>query len=419
MGHVRNRRNGRRSFLQVALVLLASLTLTESSLSASVATDDASIILFYGQSNAGAGGNDSPKLVEPVFPDRVFSFAGSRQSYGSQLADPTMLVGLGPLSDDKRYAPFPATAMAYALATRGDEKLFFYTVWYGGQPLPTFLPGGDSFASLVEAASAARQALAARQMASRVTALVFIQGEAGPPGRSVYRPLLDELLDKALSALALSTGQHDRPLAILVQANASNALPASNRDVALAQWDAAESRPGDTILAGPMYQCPLVDNVHQSAAGRMVLADMLSLAYDARVTRGKPFSPLHPTSASRRGSDIVIRFERPEGSLPLVWDRSWVPATPWFGFAVAEPAKAQIEAIAITGPSEVTIHLDRLPTGPVTIRYAMDQPRMKGWAPGRGQLIAPTPQRSAFAGLGHGLPETVSHYAIRFELTVD
>ena len=37
-----------------------------------------------------------------------------------------------------------------------------------------------------------------------------------------------------MSALALATGQHDRPLAILVQANASTALPASNRDVALA-----------------------------------------------------------------------------------------------------------------------------------------------------------------------------------------
>jgi hypothetical protein len=221
--------------------------------------------------------------------------------------------------------------------------------------------------------------------------------------------------------LQAQTGQVRSPVAILLQTNASNIQAATARGVALAQWDVARQRPRDTVLAGPMYQFPLIDAVHQSAEGRMMLGDLLALVYDRRVTRGEDFQPLHPVDARRLGNTVVIDFKRPAGSLPLQWDREWVAPSPDFGFDVEdEHGPVKIDGIEISGPSQVTIRLDRpMAGGHLRVRYAMAQPHTAGWAPGRGQLMAPTTRRSAFAGFGVRIPSTIAHYAIRFEMPVE
>jgi hypothetical protein len=313
--------------------------------------------------------------------------------------------------------------MAYALAggtgAARDGPFFLYTIWNGGQPLGSFLRGTTAWADLMAATSRVRASLAGRRLAGRVAALVFVQGESGPPGREAYAATLRALIDDALPALATQAQQDRPPLAILVQTNASNAQPASARGVALAQWDVARSRPGDTVLAGPMYQFPLGDAVHQSAEGRMMLGDLLALVYDARIVRGEAYEPLHPVSARRVGASIRVAFKRPAGALPLQWDRTWVPTVPNYGFVFEdEQHSAVIDKVEITGPSEVTLHLDRAPSGKrMVVRYAMGQPPLPGWASGRGQLMAPTARRSAFTG--YRVPQTISHYAIRFETVPD
>lgn len=399
----------RRAVAALALLLQAALT-------AFAADGPESIILFYGQSNAGGSGTANPVLVAPVFPDRVSTFATTSQSWGGSPLDPSHLAGTGPLRDDPRFPPYPATAMAYALAKSGDERFFLFTVWFGGQPLGAFLNGTTAWDDLMIAA--------ARSQAARprhLDALVFIQGEAGPSDRAVYGGMLGPFLDEVLPALARQTGQAAPPVAIIVQTNSSNASPAEARGVPLAQWDIARSRPRDVVLAGPTYQFPLADRVHQSVVGRMMLGDMLALAYRARIMGGAAFEPLHPVSIRLEGSSIRIAFARPAGALPLAWDRTHVPAVPDEGFAYEDDrGSAAIRGVEITGPSEVTLHLDRAPAGGHRIvRYAMGQPLLPGWAPGRGSLMAPTMQRSAFAGLAAAIPETVSHYAIRFEMPVE
>lgn len=378
-------------------------------------------ILFYGQSNAGAGGHARSILTSPVFSDRIFTFRTTQQSYGTKFLDPARLEGIGALHDDLKSAPYPATAMAYALGDQTSAHAYFmHTVWYGGQPLTSFLRGTTSWADLLAVAQRLGQVLAAKMLRGRIAALVLIQGEAGPPGRENYARLLQALLDQLLPSLKAQTGQSRPPVCMLLQTNASNAYPTSAVGVPLAQWDVARARPEDTVLVGPMYQFPLGDAVHQSAEGRMMLGDLLALVFEMRVLCDQPFEPLHPIVARLTDDAVVVSFRRPTGSLALQWDDAWVKPVPNCGFQVrCNTGPVSIAAVEITDQSEVTIRL--APNGSrqgLVVSYAMDQPHQDGWAPGRGQLIAPTKRRSAFATLAVRIPDTVSHYAIRFELPV-
>ena len=379
-------------------------------------------ILFYGQSNAGAGGDARSIFTTPIFPDRIVSFQTSRQIYGTQRVDPARLQGIGSLYDDPKSAPYPATAMAYALGheRHSNTVYFMHTVWYGGQPLTSFLRGSTSWSDLLSVAHRMRQVLSKRRLRGRVAALVLIQGESGPPGREIYAQVLHDFLDQILPDLEAQTDQDRSPVAILLQTNASNVQSATALGVALAQWDVARARSQDTVLAGPMYQFPLSDAVHQSAAGRMMLGDLLALVFEYCITRDQVFEPLHPVVARRVKDKVVISFKCPPDSLPLQWDHTWLTAVPNYGFQVKDLAgPVSIVSVQITGASEVTI---RLPPDvlqhDLIVSYAMGQPPTKGWAPARGQLTAPSNRRSAFAGLDAGIPDTVTHYAIRFELPV-
>jgi hypothetical protein len=113
-------------------------------------------ILFYGQSNAGAGGDARAILTSPVFPDNILTFRTAQQIYGTELVDPVHLDGIGKLHDDLKSPPYPATAMAYALghsiAPASGKRYFMHTVWYGGQPLTAFLRGTTPWADLMTVA---------------------------------------------------------------------------------------------------------------------------------------------------------------------------------------------------------------------------------------------------------------------------
>jgi hypothetical protein len=381
-------------------------------------------ILFYGQSNAGGGGHARAILTSPVVPDRILTFRTVQQIYGTKLVDPDHLDGIGTLRDDLKSPPYPATAMAYALAHSTEptsSKLYFmHTVWYGGQPLMAFLRGTTAWTDLMTVARRIREVLGKKTLGARIAALVLIQGESGPPGRDNYAGLLRDFLDDVLPSLTAQTGQARAPLCVLLQTNASNTQSATAVDVSLAQWDVARTRPLDTVLAGPMYQFPLSDTVHQSAEGRMMLGDLLALVFETRIIRGQPFEPLHPAAARLVDDAVVISFKRPTDSLGLQWDETWIPPVLDYGFQIkGEAGPISIAAVEITGQSEVTIRLGpRSSKRGLIVSYAMGQPHTQGWAPGRGQLTAPTERRSAFASLGARIPDTVAHYAVRFALPV-
>lgn len=405
--------------LALAVALVAGATATAKEATPSVLH----AILFYGQSNAGAGGTAKSVLTSPAS-ENVLTFATVRQVYGAAQVDPNLLRGTAALTDNPVYPPFPATAMGHALArlapaAKGDAY-FFNTVWYGGQALGAFQRDTTSWSDLMTVAD--RFARVAEQSGRRpqISALVFIQGESGPSDRRSYAAGLSALLADTLPALRKATGQSEHVPAILLQTNAPASGSAIRNDSDLAQTDVAAERPQDTTLAGPMYQFPLDANIHQTAEGRMMLGELLARVYAQVVVQKRPFQPLHPTGATREGGVITLRFRRPEGSSPLRWDESWVPASPDYGFVVESGGRRlPIASIEIADADSVRITLAEKPQGALRILYAQGQPTLTGWASGRGQLVSDTRIASAFHAMGYKLPKLVSDYCVRFALDVE
>ena len=382
-------------------------------------------ILFYGQSNAGGGGNDPPLLTEPMFPDRALTFESRAQFYGDTAAEPKDFSGIAPLFDHANYSSRAATAMAYALAgaeappASSDLALFLFTVWHGNQPLPTFQRGTPAFGNLRHAVRRSRVALAAEGYPGPVTALVFLQGESGPRGRAAYRTAFVSLLDDTLEAVRKAAAQDTAPVCLLLQVNRNAEADKPASGVELAQWDVAQAR-ADTVLAGPSYHLPLFDRIHHRAIGRMIAGEQLALAYTARVRDGIPFRPLHPAGATRTGRAIRIAFALPPGGNPLAWDTAWVCPSANFGFAYEDSAgPAALREVAITGAAEVTLTLDRAAKPGGVVRYAQGQTQAPGWASARGQLISPTEKASFFHARGYPVPAFVNHYCIRAQIDLD
>ncbi len=200
-------------------------------------------ILFYGQSNAGAGGDAVPLLLKPA-PANIMSFAGRRQFSGKALLDTSLLPAFGPIGDVTPYPPLPATAMGDALAAltadvRPKPWFFFNTVWYGSQPITSFLPDATSWTDLLGVARRMAQLVRAADGVPMVSAVVFIQGESGPSDRAPYREKLTELLSDLGPALCEQTGQKYKPLVLLTQTNTGAIATRTTSEVDLAQWDVA------------------------------------------------------------------------------------------------------------------------------------------------------------------------------------
>ncbi len=407
----------RRSIL--SLLALAPAT----PLAARAAGERPQAILFYGQSNAGAGGTAKPILTVPQW-ESVVSFRGSRQAYGTHVLAPERLTATASLADAPEYAPFPATATGFALAmhasreNRPTVRYFMHTVWYGGQPLDAFTPMRPTWTSLMNVARRFRPAMGAPD--AEIGALAFIHGEAGPWGREAYGIALTQLLRQIGPALQEAAGQERAPIILLTQVHQpqSGKYPATG--VEMAQWDVARAMDGAISLATPTYAFPLADNIHHSAEGRMMLGEALAFAYQESRRTGRPFQALQPLSATRDGRLIELRFSVPAGAGPLAFDGDWVPATTNAGFVFADDTRsAAIERIEISGDDRLSIWLDRVPVGANRrLLYAQGQEPATGWSAARGQLMVPSGRRSAFAAAGHRVPADIRHYAIRFTLPI-
>ncbi len=381
-------------------------------------------ILFYGQSNAGAGGSELSTLTVPLHKN-LLTFSTRRQLYGAVDVKSDDLIGIAPVFDHPKYPSLQATSMGFSLAdkysdTAPDPRHFFtFTVWYGAQPLSAFGPGTVPWKNLLSAVRTSRAELTKLDYKNLIKALVFVQGEAGPGGRDLYRAKLSALLDELLPALKREAKQAELPVAILLQTNKGSRDKGHSIAVDLAQWDVARSR-SDTVLAGPAYQAPLMDNLHQSMIGRLILGDLLALVYEIAVCRKTDFIPLHPIRAQAIGRTIEIEFQLPTQGQALAWDTSWITPSENFGFVYDDQEhSSSIEHVEISGPSSVRITLTNVPSGKKPkIHYAQRQALVEGWASARGQLISPSGIKSYFYGLGHAVPEFIDHYCIRFVIEV-
>lgn len=393
------------------------------------------VIPVYGESTAGSGGNTGVELAAELYPFaamEAFPKSNARGDLGAVAAPD--IVGMAAASDAAEGGQFPATLLQFAieaLRRRIDSSVpttgtLGYTSWYGGQSLDKFLPGQVAYDNLITAMGRIKTVAPAYKRRLRCPAVIFSQGaNRGSYNRATYLADASVMFDQLLPELQEALSVDEMPKAIITQANTW--LDAGWTGIELAQGDIALAR-GDVVLAGPTYQAPVGDpfttagdiQIHPSALGVMMTAEVLALAWLAVVDTGD-FSPLRPIGVARSGSTIDISFALPEGNA-LAFDTGFIlaptGATNPRGFTVlVSGSPVAISSVALLDADTVRITCAS-PPGPCTVRYAMtaDSPEPGGWVNSRGQLYSPSSSPSPFAALGYAIPSIIRHYAVKFEM---
>jgi hypothetical protein len=373
-------------------------------------------ILFFGQSNAGAPIDPKTTLLEPRHPERLFCF-GASHSYGDVKKPKGTYHDFRALRNPIS-SLLIQTAMAYALegvSAVSPQPRFFHSVWWGSQPIASFLPGSVPYGNLVNVADDFYTVTQAYGRSARIEAVVWIQGE----NRSEdYAQDLALLLDSLKTDVQKTLQQESPPLCIVAQINAHSGVD-KIYPIALDQLNVALNTPG-VVLAGPMYNLPFVTpaSIHPGECGRLIYGELLALVYRTIVIEKKPFEPLHPLSAEWTGAAIALRFHLP--ALPLAMDEAWVMPANNFGFVVVDEAGCvDISKVVITTADTVEITPAR-PVKAARVLYAMNQGETQpnGWSGARGQLISPTSQLSLFHQEGFDIPKFIMHYCARFVMDV-
>lgn len=339
---------------------------------------------FFGQSNAGQGGNaGGAENMFPLFGDTLKTFLTGAQTQGpATIANQSGIQVLrdGAWQQNQMQATVTLQSLVHTLAYRASsispDVIFGYTAWYGGQPLTSFLKGTGPYQSLVNAAAASGRAC---------PAITFIQGESGP---SVgYGSMLAQLADDIISDVKTATGQVTTPRFLVVQTG----------PLAVSLEQEAQEQARNIDMAGPLYHGPFVDDFHLSPVGRMIVGDQIADALWEIVEAGE-YRPLRPSLVNLGGGAIDVWFSQKEGGINIDPDRP-------LGFTVTDPGGAVgITSAAVLAPNRLRLTLDRtIASGSLTYRA--------------GAVFAKSRTQSLWYRRGFPAPEYVRHYSIEFQRT--
>jgi hypothetical protein len=314
---------------------------------------------------------------------------------------------------------------------RAERGVICGTAWEGSQPLASFFPGTSgkfNYENAVAIVTAAKAAALLYGRSLRLT-LVFIQGEAGPSGRTTYGNLLGNaggnLLDAILPGLQTAAGMASAPKVVLAQANVL--VGASENYACMGQYDVAQTR-ADTVLAGPMHCYPLrleagPTYAHLTSLGRMMQAGPIAEAV-AAVNDTGDWKPVQIASAVRSGTFIDITYEGTvfDQGYALAQDTDWMPSVANLGF-VTTGSGTTLTGAAITGKRTVRLTFAANPNAGTVLEYATganftNNNTTDGWAERLGNLMVQTARRDLFHTLGFAVPAFVRHYAVRQQYQV-
>ncbi len=393
------------------------------------------MLLFMGQSNAGEGGAGGVLYSSAAYPFSAHQLSGltNGAAYGDAAISASAYTDLVQAADVAGAAgvrgQFPAKMVAFALqhynaiTGRREPGVICGTAWEGSQPLSSFFPSTPShynYENAVEIVKAAKAAAELYGRTIRVT-LVFIQGEAGPSGRTTYGNTLGngagDLLDAILPGIQTAAGMASAPKVVLVQTNVLQG--ASENYACMGQYDVAVAR-ADTVLAGPMYQHPFYDTAHLSPLGRMMQGGPVAEAIASLLDTGD-WKPVQIASAVRSGVNIDLTYEGTifDQGYSLAQDTDWVPSVANLGFAPYSTGGATLSSATITGQKTVRLTFNTAPAAGTVVAYATGVNNANtAWAFRLGNLMVQTARRDLFHTLGFPVPQFVRHYAIRQEITV-
>lgn len=337
-------------------------------------------MLFYGQSlSVGAQGTPVISIAQPysnlTFHGGPRGWDGTAQDLGSfkplveDSVNPAPDVGTNrgetPCSGAANFATTLAAVENGQAPT--DHVILASTAGHGGWTIAQLKKGTswytDYFLGHVNAAKAINSDYA-------VHTVDWVQGENDSGGGTTfaaYRGDLEQLQVDAEADIKAITGQTSPVFFLTYQ---TRALQTANPDPALAQLDLAQKN-DRFFMVTPIYHMPRDgDGTHLTATGYKWLGAYFGRAYKQLVIDGIKPRWLNPVSATRRGTEVRIRFDVPVG--PMVLDTANIAAATDYGFAIQDTVGAVgIEAVAIDG-SDVVITLDAAPTGDSTVRYALD-----------------------------------------------
>ncbi len=248
------------------------------------------------------------------------------------------------------------------------------------EPVREGVTGRAYEASMVATKAIARLARAAGKSFG-VGAVFLTHGETDT-GNANYEEELFKLWTDYDADLRAITGQKETALMVTSQHNRLGDYSPST----IAQWKAGVDHPEAVVCAGPKYQYPYSpDALHLSNLGYRMLGEKYGQVYYERVVMGRKWRPLEPVRATRKGTEVTIRFHVPKG--PLVWDATLGephPSSPeWArgkGFEVADAAgrRIGIASAEIRGKDAVVLKLTEDPGPNARLSYALvGEPTMK------------------------------------------
>jgi hypothetical protein len=238
-----------------------------------------------------------------------------------------------------------------------------------------------------------------------------LDGTSGTPKTiTSYADALLEWQSDYESSVREITKQSDPVPLFITQISGWNDVRYSR--VAQFQLDAHIRAPGKVVLVAPGYPFPNApDCKHFTNEGERRLGEYVAKAYARTIIDGLPWEPVRPKDVKRDGAKVIVTFHVP--APPLVIDTERVAEAPSYGFDFTDAAgPVPITNVAVTGPDQVTVTLERATPGHLT--YAQNQTPLTCIGPmdgARGNLrdSDSTPSR-------HGYD--LQNWAVHFDVTV-
>lgn len=334
-------------------------------------------LLFYGQSlSVGAVAGSVLSTSQPysnvTFNGGPRAWSGSAWDFGT--FKPLVEDAVSPAPDGgtnraetvcSGAANYASTIMARRGVNPASHVILCSTAGHGGYRIDQLYKTSAWYSNLLAHVSGAR----AQTTDHAVHAIGWVQGEndvTASASYATYRTNLQQLqIDMENDIKAITAQTH--PVYLLTYQCSWGTK--TFKDVALAQLDLCQKN-SKFFLTTPTYHLPFAgDNIHLTAVGYKWMGAYFGRAYAALV-RGERPQWLNPVSATLRGAELRVRFDVPQ--LPLVLDDVTLAATTNYGFAVLDGGAAATVSAIKTDGRDVVITLSAVPTGAVTVRYALD-----------------------------------------------
>jgi hypothetical protein len=392
-----------RIFLLQAILVAGALARSETT-----KKERSILIMHYGQSNAGitpAGGHIDGAVASPVGSVLMPNDGkGARGWLGKVPSVP--ITGFLPIDDtvfgDIQSVVGPAGG-AYVCGQGDNSPLAIVrSEAKGGQ---TFIGNGKNQIGLHLEMDRVTKSQIYNNLIGSITAIVAQAAVDGIPVQTIYIPFTHQEADMGSEGASYLTQLQSfisdvetdlTPLGIPVVwllDQAGGTTGGGNGNVwpaRLVLQDAADTAE-NVHLIGPRYPYPIFDRIHWTNRGKVLYGELLGLAI-SELENGNPFYAARVRAVSRTENVITITFD---SQYPLTFDDNTpFPVNISFKGFTLDGVKngAQIISAEVTGLREVTITLDKVPSGSdMKIRYAYrsrdaSESDDSGWVVGNGAL---------------------------------